>query len=250
MTFRNCPGCRRNPSSGVTQEALYQRSSIGTYADGGRETPPPLAGEAGWGPAFAPAEAAGEAQQGPVTPRGPPPAPPASGRGDREPPPNRSSSLCTLVLYPQSSIGTDGGLPHRHPGPRAYRMHTSHFGPCAVRLPVLLRGPLFPSRRPRKGGDPALPPAAAAGSGPSPCPLPEGEGLPGVFRGRVSLLSVMGAGATPASARAGGRGYATPCHRAQMCESGRPSSRGHPWLPMPAQPVENRANRRGLLQAA
>ena len=42
----------------------YQRSSIGTYADCRRQTPLPLAGEAGWGAASAPAGAAGEARQG------------------------------------------------------------------------------------------------------------------------------------------------------------------------------------------
>ncbi len=37
---------------------LCQRSLPGTYADRRRKPPPPLAGEAGWGPASAPAEAA------------------------------------------------------------------------------------------------------------------------------------------------------------------------------------------------
>ena len=78
---------------------LYQRSSIGTYADCRRQTPLPLAGEAGWGAASAPAGAAGEARQRRPSRREALPQPlPPSGRGARRNAPNMSPASRTLVL--------------------------------------------------------------------------------------------------------------------------------------------------------
>ncbi len=150
-----------------------------------------------------------------------------------------------------------------------YRMHTSRFGLCAVRLrqerevglatrafvplssPPRRRGPSPAScrrwkagrgsggRRPSSFPPPSLareglPRTAIRGPGWEPLsrrdgrlpglrpPLPQAEAAPHpalsrrerVFRGRVSLLSVMGTGATPVFTKAGGWGRcnATPPH--------------------------------------
>ena len=96
--------CRTPPPSVPYRErwyeySLYQRSSIGTYADCRRQTPLPLAGEAGWGAASAPAGAAGEARQRRPSRREALPQPlPPSGRGARRNAPNMSPASRTLVL--------------------------------------------------------------------------------------------------------------------------------------------------------
>ena len=95
----------------------YQRSSIGTYADCRRQTPLPLAGEAGWGAASAPAGAAGEARQGRPSRREALPQPlPPSGRGARRNAPNMSPASRTLVECPGSALPSpnpDSGIGSR-----------------------------------------------------------------------------------------------------------------------------------------
>ena len=101
------------------------------------------------------------------------------------------------------------------PSPGGYRMHISRFGLSAVCPLALLRGPLPSIRRPREGGDPSLTKDAAAAG--------EEEAEPPRLPREPRLGPGSEAGATPAFARAGGWGNATPRHRAEMCESGSPA---------------------------
>ena len=109
------------------------------------------------------------------------------------------------------------------PSPGGYRMHISRFGLSAVCPLALLRGPLPSIRRPREGGNPSLTKdAAAAGKEEAGPPGPAPDPDPGLPR-EPRLGPGSEAGATPAFARAGGWGNATPRHQAEMCESGSPA---------------------------
>ena len=67
--------------------------------------PPPLAGEAGWGPAGAPVET----RQRPIAPKDPPPTPPASGREKRGGPPAGEEALRDAAAFASSPLV--GGRP-------------------------------------------------------------------------------------------------------------------------------------------